>query len=148
MASLASLAHALDERTLLREQHHRIDNEFTSAINLVAVAAVRTDNRDVKTALCNVVELLHEHADVHRALTMPDGDVFINSAEYVRKLGLAVSRSKLDRMNLHLLLSTEMVPLEAERCWRLGLVVHELVTNAVRHSCFEGRDGEIKIKLM
>jgi hypothetical protein len=26
--------------------------------------------------------------------------------------------------------------------------VHELVTNAVRHACFEDRDGEIKIKLM
>jgi hypothetical protein len=28
------------------------------------------------------------------------------------------------------------------------LAVYELVTNAVRHACFDGRDGEIKIKLM
>jgi hypothetical protein len=26
--------------------------------------------------------------------------------------------------------------------------VHELVTNAVRHACFDDRDGEIRIKLM
>jgi two-component sensor histidine kinase len=147
MTSLAPLA-ALDARTLLREQHHRINNEYTSAINLVAVAAVRTDNRDVKTALCDVVELLREHADVHRALTVPDLDELIDAAEYLRRLSLTESRSKLNRMNIHLLLSIETLPLEAERCWLLGLIVHELVTNAVRHACFDDRDGEIKIKLM
>jgi two-component sensor histidine kinase len=45
-------------------------------------------------------------------------------------------------------LSTETLPLESERCWRLALAVYELVTNAVRHACFDDRDGEIKIKLM
>jgi two-component sensor histidine kinase len=28
------------------------------------------------------------------------------------------------------------------------LCVYELMTNAVRHACFDGRAGEIKIKLM
>jgi two-component sensor histidine kinase len=28
------------------------------------------------------------------------------------------------------------------------LAIYELVTNAVRHACFDGRDGEIKISLM
>ena len=51
-------------------------------------------------------------------------------------------------MNIHLLLSTDTLPLESERCWRLALAVYELVTNAVRHACFDGRDGEIKIELM
>jgi len=78
---------------------------------------------------------------------VPDRDVLIDAAEYLRKLSLTESRSKLNRMNIHLLLSTETLPLEAERCWVLGLIVHELMTNAVRHACFDGRDGEIKIKL-
>ena len=51
-------------------------------------------------------------------------------------------------MNIHLLLSVDTLPLESERCWRLALAVYELVTNAVRHACFDGRDGEIKIELM
>ena len=57
-------------------------------------------------------------------------------------------RCKLDRTNIHLLLSIDTLPLESERCWRLALAAYELVTNAVRHACFDGRDGEIKIKLM
>ena len=51
-------------------------------------------------------------------------------------------------MNIHLLLSADTLPLESERCWRLALAVYELVTNAVRHACFDSRDGELKIELM
>ena len=79
---------------------------------------------------------------------MPDRDALMDAGEQLRKLGLAIGRCKLDRMNIHLLLSIDTLPLESERCWRLALAVYELMTNAVRHACFDGRDGEIKIKLM
>ena len=139
---------ALEGRTLLDELNHRIKNELASVINLVSFKAVWTDNVDAKEELSNVVDLLHQHVEVHSILTMPDGDALVNAGEQLRKLGLAMSRSKLDRMNIHLLLSADALPLESERCWRVALAVYELVTNAVRHACFDGRDGEIKIKLM
>jgi two-component sensor histidine kinase len=41
----------------------------------------------------------------------------------------------------------ETLPMESERCWRLALAVHELMTNAARHACFDGRDGAIRIEL-
>jgi two-component sensor histidine kinase len=139
---------ALGGRTLLDELNHRIKNELASVINLVSFKAVWTDNVEAKEELSNVVDLLHQHAEVHTILTMPDRDGLVDAGERLRKLGLAVCRCKLDRMNIHLLLSADMLPLESERCWRLALAVYELVTNAVRHACFDGRDGEIKIKLM
>jgi two-component sensor histidine kinase len=49
---------ALSERTLLDELNHRINNEFGSAINLVAVSALRSNNASVKAALGNVVLVL------------------------------------------------------------------------------------------
>ena len=139
---------ALEGRTLLDELNHRIKNEFASVINLVTFKAVWTDNVDAKEELSNVVDLLHQHVQVHSILTMPDGDTLVDAGEQLRKLGLAMSRSKLDRMNIRLVLSAETLPLESERCWRLALAIYELVTNAVRHACFDGRDGEIKIELM
>ena len=139
---------ALEGRTLLDELNHRIKNELASVINLVTYKAVWTDNVDAKEELSKVVDLLHQHVEVHSILTMPDRDALADAGEQLRRLGLAMSRCRLDRMNIHLLLSTETLPLEAERCWRLALVIYELVTNAVRHACFEGRDGEIRIKLM
>jgi two-component sensor histidine kinase len=139
---------ALEERTLLDELSHRIRNELASVINLVSFKAIWTDNADAKEELSNVVDLLHQHVEVHNILTMPDRDALVDAGDQLRKLGLAVCRCKLDRMNIHLLLSIDTLPLESERCWRLALAVYELMTNAVRHACFDGRAGEIKIKLM
>jgi two-component sensor histidine kinase len=138
---------ALEGRTLLDELNHRIKNEFASVINLVSFKAVWTDSAEVKQELSNVVDLLHHHVEVHSILTTPDRDALEDAGEQLRKLGRAMSRSKLDRMKIQLLLSTDTLPLESERCWRLALAVYELVTNSVRHACFDGRDGEIKIRL-
>jgi two-component sensor histidine kinase len=145
-----SISHspALEGRTLLDELNHRIKNELASVINLVSFKAIWTDNADAKEELSNVVDLLHQHVEVHSILTMPDRDAFVDAGDRLRKLGLAMCRCKLDRMNIHLLLSIDTLPLESERCWRLALAVYELVTNSVRHACLDGRDGEIKIKLM
>jgi two-component sensor histidine kinase len=140
---------ALEGRTLLDELNHRIKNELASVINLVTFKAVWTDNVEAKEELSKVVDLLHQHVQVHSILTMPDRDAsLVDAGEQLRKLGLAMSRCKLDRMNIRLVLAAEALPLEAERCWLLALAIYELVTNAVRHACFDGRDGEIKIRLM
>ena len=146
--SLPNPSPILEGRTLLDELNHRIKNELGSVINLVTFKAVWTENAEAKEELSNVVELLHQHVQVHSILTMPDGDALVDAGEQLRKLGLAMSRSKLDRMNIRLVLSADRLPLQSERCWRLALAVYELVTNAARHACFDGREGEIKIELM
>jgi two-component sensor histidine kinase len=145
-----SISHssALEGRTLLDELNHRIKNELSSVINLVSFKAIWTENADAKEELSNLVDLLHQHVEVHNILAMPDRDALVDAGGQLRKLGVAMARCKLDRMNIHLVLSTDTLPLESERCWRLALAVYELTTNAVRHACFDGRDGEIKIKLM
>ena len=116
---------ALEGRTLLDELNHRIKNELASVINLVSFKAVWTDNIEAKEELSNVVDLLHQHAEVHTILTMPDRDGLVDAGEQLRKLGLATCRCKLDRMNIHLLLSA--IAAGVRRCWRLALA--ELVTN-------------------
>ena len=146
----AAVAHPpdLNERTLVRELTHRIDNQLASAINEVTAAAVRAEHPETKVALGNVVELLQEQANVHRVPAIPEGDALVDAAQYLRKLCLATTRSRLlEPIGVHLSFQADTLPLVPERCWRLGMAVHELVTNSARHACFDGRAGEIKIKL-
>ena len=147
MSNLAFHPSGSDQRTLLRELNHRIANELTAAINLVSLAAVRTDNPEVKVALSGVVELLLEHGDVHRALSLPGGDELIDAAQHVRKLGRVLSRGRLKRLGINLVFAADRLPMQADRCWRLALAVHELVSNAAQHAAFDGRYGEIRIEL-
>ena len=132
---------------LLRELHHRVDKGIASAIDLVSAAVIRADGAEAKAALSDVVELLHGHAELHRALAMPEGDVLNDAATYIRRLGCAMRQSFLDRMGIRLALTTESLPLQPERCGRLGLIVHDLIVNAAKHAYFDARSGEIKVKL-
>jgi two-component sensor histidine kinase len=137
----------LDELTLVRELTYRINTQLASAIDMVSAAAVRADNLEAKVALGNVAELLHGQANVHRVLTIPQGNALVDAAQYLRSLCLATTRSCLEPIGVHLSFQADTLPLEPERCWRLGMAVHELVMNAARHACFDARAGEIKIKL-
>ncbi|WP_349631440.1 sensor histidine kinase [Bradyrhizobium sp. BR 10289] len=132
---------------LLRELHHRVANGVAFAINLVSAAAIRAEGAEAKGALSDVAELLHGYADVHRALGIPPGDTLIQAATYIRKLGCGMRRAVLDRMNIQLAFATQPLALQPQRCWHLGLIVHELVMHAARHACFDAGAGQIRIKL-
>jgi two-component sensor histidine kinase len=132
---------------LLRELQQRVDKGIASAIDLVSAAVIRADGAEAKAALSDVVELLHGHAQLHRALAMPRSEALNDAATYIRKLGCAMRQSLLDRMGIRLAFVTESLPLQAERCGRLGLIVHDLIANAAKHAYFDARSGEIKVKL-
>src|SRR5690349_3370934 len=101
---------ALQERTLLDELNHRIKSELASVINLVSCKAIWTDNVEAKEELSNIVDVLHQHVEVHSLLTMPDRDGLADAGEQLRRLGLAMTRSKLERMNIRLVLSADTLP--------------------------------------
>src|SRR6202035_1703298 len=135
-----------EELLLLDELNHRINNEFTSAIAIVFRAATRSADDEVKGALSGVAQLLHHFAQVHQALQPPDQEILVNAEGYLSKLCRSISRSKLDHMNIGLVLAAPPLLLESSRCWRLGMIVSELITNAARHA-FSGRPGEIRVEL-
>jgi two-component sensor histidine kinase len=132
-----------DEQALLHELNHRINNEFTSAIGAVSLAAARSSSDLVKAALTGVAELLHHYAAVHHALQMPAAEAFIDAAAYLCR---SISRSKLAHLKIDFVLAAEPLKLQSHKCWRLGMIVHELITNAARHA-FAGRKGEIRVEL-
>jgi two-component sensor histidine kinase len=136
-----------DGSLLLRELNHRINNELTSAICAVSVKAVRSDSVAVKAALLDVVDLLYQWADVHQALRMPDQGRLTDAASYLQQLCLAITKYRLDRLAIRVVFSADDLRLEGERCWRLGLIVSELLTNVARHAQFDAGHPELRVEL-
>jgi two-component sensor histidine kinase len=137
-----------DGSLLLRELNHRINNELTCAICAVSAKAVQTDSVAVKEALLDVVDLLHQCADVHRALHIPDQGRLTDAARYLKQLCFSVTKYRLDRLAIRVLFSAGDLRLEGERCWKLGLIVSELLTNVARHAQFDARLPELRVELM
>ena len=136
-----------EERLLLAELNHRILNEYACLVGAVSLAILHAENDEAKVALSAVAEKLQHCANIHRNLRRPDVNAPIDAEAYLRTLCLSISRAKLDRLKIELVLVANPLQLRAEQCWRLGMIVYELVTNAARHA-FAERQGEIRVELL
>ncbi len=130
---------------LLREITHRVNNEFASVIQVVSFAAAKSPDRNVKAALNGVMEKLHNYAQVHHALQMPSRNDCIDASAYLRDLCRSISGSKLESSKIELVLVDRPFQMSSQRCWMLGMIVSELITNAVRHA-FDHNGGSIRIE--
>jgi two-component sensor histidine kinase len=135
------------ESLLLRELTHRINNELASTIGFVSVTAARSTSDDVKVALAAVIEHIHDFARIYRALQMPPADHWIDSAGYLRELCQCIGRVKLQYRGIELVFVECPLALSASRCWRLGMIVSELIANASRHAFRDG-GGRIQVELL
>jgi two-component sensor histidine kinase len=135
-----------EQLLLLHEANHRIANEFAFILSIVSVIARRSQNDEVKAALTSVGKSVQQLVDVHRALQIPEHDACTDAAAYLRRLCLSISCSKLDHLKTRLVLAAAPLQLQSDDCCRLGMIVYELITNAVKHA-FPNGGGEIRVEL-
>jgi len=69
----------------------------------------------------------------------------IDASAYLRELCGSISRSKLESRNIELMLVERPFQISSERCWLMGMIVSELITNAVRHA-FDQHGGTIRLE--
>ena len=79
---------------------------------------------------------------------MPDPRHLTDAARYLQHLCFCITKYRLDRLSIRLLFSADDLRLEGERCWKLGLIVSELLTNVARHARFDDRHPDATVKLL
>ena len=78
---------------------------------------------------------------------MPDQGRLTDAAKYLQQLCLSITKYRLNRLAIRFLFSTDDLRLEGTRCWKLGLIVSELLTNAARHAQFDAGSPELRVEL-
>jgi two-component sensor histidine kinase len=147
IAMPASQRSVSEANLLLHEFSHRMNNELASMIATLCIATARAKNDEAKAALNIVQDQLHGYAQVNQALRIPERSVRIDAAAYLRELCRAISRSKLDAKETELIFVDIPLQMNSERCWRLGLILSELITNAARHA-FPHGGGIIRVEIL
>ncbi len=131
---------------LVEELNHRVANEYSEAILCLSAAARRSDSIVVRETLSLAADRLMAHADAHRALLPPRAGGLVSLADYVGRLCATLSRATMTDSQVRIGLKVEDARLEASRCWRIGLILAELVRNAARHG-LRGQPGAISIRV-
>jgi two-component sensor histidine kinase len=121
-------------RLLLEELTHRVGGEFAAAIRTISRAAAFAQTEEVKNALGAFQCRLEDFARVHGALRIPESRTSIDGRAYLRQLCEAISLSRLQFGGLQLELLERKFEIDSEQCWRLGMIVSQLVANAAKRS--------------
>jgi two-component sensor histidine kinase len=132
---------------LVEELTHRVINEFTHAILSIDEVAARVSDREAKEALSDAIGILRAYSAAHRALQAPRTPGQMDLCDYLSRVCAGLSAAHLLERGVRVTLRHADVRLAAPRCWRMGLIIAELVNNSVRHS-FGGGAGEIVIELV
>jgi two-component sensor histidine kinase len=132
---------------LVEEISHRIFNDYARAIASIQLAAKRILDPLASAEMIKTARLLQSHADLHRALLPPQCDDAVDLCNFLEQVCGAIVAASLGSLGVRLTLIQTQVYLPADRCWRMGLIVSELVTNAAKHG-LDWNAGEIVVEVI
>jgi PAS domain S-box-containing protein len=148
-ARTAELRAALEDReVLLQEVHHRVKNNLQVISSLIHLRARALQNERGREALEGCLAQVQAMALVHEMLYQSTDYAHVPFSEYARSLAgnvFAASGVAADRVSLDL--AVEDVALAVDKAIPCGLILSELITNALKHAFLAGRSGTVRVEL-
>jgi two-component sensor histidine kinase len=137
---------AAEREMLLREVNHRVGNSLQIIASLLHLQASSTSQQDVKAALTNAMGRVAAVAQVHRRLYTSHDLKSVMLNQYLDSLLEDLRRSAEGNRMSRLTLKAEPIEIDPDRAVAIGIVVNELVMNAVKYAYPDGA-GPIHVEL-
>lgn len=128
----AALTRSLREKeTLLREVHHRVKNNLQIVSSLLTLQSDVLEPGEARNALSEMVYRVRSMSFVHQQLYSTEHLDFVNIADYTRTLSISLQRS----LDPHARISFALSPVDVsiDIAVPTGLILNELITNALKH---------------
>jgi PAS domain S-box-containing protein len=137
-----------EKEALLKEIHHRVKNNLQVTSSLLRLQAAAIDDPHTREMFEETEGRIRSMALVHEKLYQSTNLSRIDFAGYIRSLGELLFRSSaIDPASVTLHVSGEETFLSIDIAVPCGLIVNELLSNALKHAFPAGRRGEIYVHL-
>lgn len=135
-----------EKQVMLEEIHHRVKNNMQLISSLMQLQAMKVSDDSVKVLFDDSHSRILSMALVHENLYEADDMASVDFCDYLEKL-ISNLRNVYPNEGVTIRLETGDIRLAIGRAIPLGLIVNELVTNAMRHAFPDGKEGTITVGL-
>ena len=144
-----SLRSSLQEKeVLLKEIHHRVKNNLQIIISLMRLESRAFSEERIQAVLKDLETRIRAMALVHEHLYHSSDLAKIGFKDYLKGLCEELFRTYgADSGRIRLEIDAEAVALDIERAIPCGLIVNELLTNAIKHAFPGNRKGVLRVAI-
>jgi len=133
---------------LLREIHHRVKNNLQIISSLLRLQSRKIEDNSLQEIFQVSQQRIRSIALIHENLYLSDDLGQIDFSKYIHNLTSHLSSiNAADAKGINFKISTDNIFLDINRAIPCGLLLNELITNALKYAFPEETKGEIKIDL-
>jgi len=135
-----------EKEILLKEVHHRVKNNLQVVSSLLYLQAVKAGEGPAAVMLQDSLNRVRSMAMVHEQLYGSHDLARIDLSEYLRRLSASLLDSYAPQSGqVQVEVDVQDISLAVDQAIPCGLIVTELVSNALRHAFPQGQGGRIYI---
>jgi two-component sensor histidine kinase len=135
-----------EKEILLREIHHRVKNNLSIINSLVSLQIQSCDKSEQAAFLKSLQNRIYSIAALHENLYLHDDLASIDTDDYIRSIINKVLSGISSGPAVHIDYMIEPITLSVDESLPVGIIINELVSNAVQHSGVDRNDLSISVQ--
>ncbi len=138
-----------EKEVMLKEIHHRVKNNLQVISSLLSLQSEHVPDDRVRRVLRDSQNRVRSMAIIHQRLYQSTNLAEINFADYIRELCAQLFRTYgAHEGSVHLETRADGIFLEVDKAIPCGIILNELVSNALKYAFPGEREGRISVEFV